>query len=472
MVRTVGGCGLSSTTGAFYIDMAAAPNVMATSAFGPPARQLESTIPFDKMKFMPWSPWGENNLLPQQMVIDIESCGILSGIIDGKARFSLCEGMVPAICKVDTTGKKVIERIIDDAEIVDFLEMNNHFYQTFAWMKDQCGIGNGVARFMLDNDFSKIVLFQRDDVTEVRYQKQDEKTGKINNLYYSAQWDKVFNEKDNRIFTVPLLDPNNPLADLQQKAKSKIAEHSMTFRYPGWGKHYYSVPLWFAAYKWVKIAQGVPEMKAALFQNTMRIKYMVIIYEQYWDDAYDDWQDIDDKTREDRRNELYDEIDRWLSGAKNAHKSIYVDGKISLDGKPIPFIEIKPIEDTTKQGEYLPDSAAANSEIAFAMLFNPSIIGASLPSGPYTNSQGGSNVRESVLMQIIIHEFERKSVQRVMNVIKYFNGWNITYPGIEFIIPATIMTTLDTGAGSKPVVTGGYQQNNNNNGNNTNSGGS
>lgn len=440
-------------SGTAFIDMAAAPG--ASENFnGEPARKMKSTLPVEKFDFMPWAIWGSaNNLLPQEMMKDIETCGILNTIIEAGARFGLGEGMDPVILKKEG-GKKTIDKHVDDKEILDFIEDNNANEHNFGFMRDLLGMGNGICRFMLDKECKRIVSFQRDDVSEIRFEKKNKK-GKIENVYYCAEWDKVHGDKDNRIFKIPLLDSSNPLKDLRGKAEKGIYEHAFAFRYPSWGKHYYSVPLWYAQYKWVKIAQGVPEMKAAMFENNIRLKYMVVIYDQYWSNAYEDWDDIDDAEREVRRNALYDEIDGWLTGGKNAYKSIYVDGVFSLDGKPQQFIEIKPIDDTTKQGELLPDSAAANSEIAFAMLFNLAIVGGNQSSGLYESSQGGSNVRESILMQIIIREVERMYIRKIWNIIKRFNEWDVKYPGLEFILQATILTTLDTGAGSKPVNTGG-----------------
>jgi hypothetical protein len=420
-----------------------------------PAKRLQSTIKEELFAVMPWSPWGTNNLLPQEMIRDIETCGILNSIIDGKARFALGEGMVPVILK-NSNGKKVIDSYCEDPEVLDFLEANNVYDNQFGWMKDLNGIGNMACRFMLDAAKEKIAVIKRDDVTEIRLEREDEKgTRRSNNAYYSANWDLVTGVEDTRIFKIPLLSCYNPTYDLMEKAKSGIVEHTLFSRYSSWGKHYYSLPLWFAAFKWVKIAQGVPEMKAAMFENNMRLKYMVIIYEQYWSSAYDDWNDIDEAEKENRRNTLFDEIDEWLVGSANAYKSIYVDGTYTLDGKPQQFIEIKPIEDTTKPGELLPDSAAANSEIAFAMLFNNAIIGGNQASGLYEQSQGGSNVRESIAMQVMIHEQERKKAKEPLMIVSKFNGWSKRLPGLDFITQSSVLTTLDTGAGSKPVNNAG-----------------
>ncbi len=436
-----------------FIDMAAAPGSNPVNFA--PARELKSVMPPEKYEFLPWAIWGSDNMLPKQMVTDIKTCGILNTIINAGARFGLGEGLDPIIVKREG-AKKSIEKYVDDPEILNFLEDNNANIQNFGWMQDLLAIGNMAGRFMLSKDGTKIVQFQRDDMAEVRLEKKD-KQGRVNNLYYCAEWEKIASDKDERIFTVPLLDMNNPVADLRKKAEAGTREVAFVFRYPTWMDHYYSNPLWYSQYKWVKIAQGVPEMKAAMFENNMRLKYIVTIFEEYWSNAYEDWDDIDDKEKETRRNELFDQIDSYLVGAKNSHKSLYIDGKFSLDGKPQAFIDVKPIPDSTVQGELLPDSAAANSEIAFAMLFNLAIVGGNQASGLYESSQGGSNVRESILMQIIIRELERMYVRKVYNIIKRFNGWDVKYPGLEFVIPATILTTLDTGGSSKPVVTGGIE---------------
>jgi hypothetical protein len=48
-------------------------------------------------------------------------------------------------------------------------------------------------------------------------------------------------------------------------------------------------------------------------------------------------------------------------------------------------------------------------------------------------------------------------IRKIYKIVSRFNGWDTKYPGLEFIIPATILTTLDTGAGSKQVNTGGQE---------------
>jgi hypothetical protein len=443
----VNGISFRSGGEVMFIDMAASPGTTA-------ARKLTQTPAQQTYQdYAPWSPWGINNLFPQEMLADIESCGILNSIIDGKARFTLCEGVVPAQVERDDNGVKKISKWINDPEINAFIRSNNLNFQIFSLFRDFFGMGNGAVQYMANGGRDKIVQVRRIDISELRYQKEST-PGKIDNIYLCSEWGKVSSAKDNRVKSIPLLDGINPVDDLRKKIAAGIVGTALTAKYPAWGKHYYSLPLWYAAYKWIKIAQGVPEMKAAMYQNVMRAKKKVTIYPNYWADAFPgQWDKFSDEEKEQKRNQVFDEINEFLVGAKNAGKTIFVDGYINqVTGDKYSNIDIEEIEDSTKQGEYLPDSAAANSEIAFAMLWNNALTGGNQASGLYEQSQGGSNVRESFLMQVLIHVFERELINYLLWPVAEFNGWAERYPNFEWVIPATILTTTDTGGSTKPTM--------------------
>ncbi len=452
-VNVINGLGYCEESGAKFIDLSAVATTQDRAE-----NPLKQTIPNDQLLSMPWSPWGANNLLPIEMSEDIECTPILNSIVDMMMRFGICEGPVPVITRLDeTTGQRVIEKYVNDPEIEDFLFGNNLYFQGQCWMKDQLGLGQMFGRYGLNRKkVPKIVSLQRDDAVECRYAKKNSK-GLIDDLWLAAEWNKIRGVDDKRVFTVPLLNPYNLVGDLEKKIKAgRGTEYAFSFRYPSWNKHYYSAPLWYAALKWVKIAQGVPEMKAAIFENSMHVKYVVIIHESYWSRAFGpSWKKYTEDQRKAKRQEVFDDISKFLVGAKNAYKSIFTQGYKDKDGKLWTEIEIKPVEDTQKDGKLLPDSAAANTEIAFAMHFNNSIIGGQQKDGPYQGERGGSSVREAGLMQTILLELERQNIKRALHVPKVYNGWAQRHPGLDFIIPTTVLTTLDTGAGTKPVVTGG-----------------
>jgi hypothetical protein len=443
------GIGYGSESGAMFIDME------AMKAYEP-QKPIENTVRVNELGSMPWSPWGTNNLLPLEMVSDIKSC-LLYSIIEGRSRFAVCQGMQPVITRLDTiTGQRVIEKYCDDPEILDWLDANNMFNNTFAWIKDYIGFLRCMSRIMLNKKRDKIALLQRDDVVKTRFQKMDEQ-GRINNIYYSSEWNKVSGPESKNVFKKPHLKPQNPLFDLANRVTGgdTAVEYALSITHPGWDEEYYPVPMWMAAIKWIKIAQSIPEMKAAMYENSIRAKCIVIIYEQFWEKSYGEgWANLDETKQTEYRKKVYDDIEKFLVGSKNAGKAIFTTGYRSLDGKTWADIEFKPLEDFKTSGEYLPDSAAANSEIAFSMLWNNAMTGGNQKTGLYSENQGGSNVREASTLQVIVHEVERMQIKNIMNVVKHFNGWTKSHPGLEFIIPATLLTTLDTGAGSKPVLTG------------------
>lgn len=445
------GIGYSERTGARYIDMEAVATVEDMIE-----NRIKPTIPTEKLGAMPWAPWGSNNLLPMEMYKDIETCGILNSIIDIQSRFAINNGLVAVKTVLDKkSGQRIIESYVDDPEINDFLEGNNVNFQAQGWVLDLLGLGNGAGRYGLNRKKQpQIVTMQRDDMSEVRLARKNDQ-GIIRDVYLCAEWNLARGLDDKRLFSRPHLSFIAPDADLQKQVKAgRGREYAFTFRNPGWGKHYYSMPLWYAALKWVKIAQGVPEMKAAIFENVMHVKSVVVINEAYWGRAFPDWKKYTDKQKKEKKDKVYDDIEAFLVGSKNSYKTLFTDGYRDGNGNIVPDIEIKSIEDTMKDGKLLPDSAAANSEIAFAMHFNPSIFGGNQKAGLYQQESGGSSVREAGLMQVVMMELERQHVRRALYVPKKFNGWDKRIPGLDFIIPATVLTTLDTGAGTKPVVTG------------------
>jgi hypothetical protein len=458
MVEFKNGVGYSEASGARYLDMGFIDLQGAKDM--QPATSPKFSKPYDLANALPWSPWGANNLLGADMAVDLKKTGVLNGIVEGKMRFSICQGVLPAIISYETSGKPVVEKILHGTEVNEFLDDNNTFFTIASLVKDYVGFNRSIGRLGLSRKGDKIVQLRREDVSSARMAKKDSR-GDINHIWYSSNWSRVRNETDDLVWKEPLLDPFNPYQDLRNRIDNgdKTRWFSMMVTHPGWQEDYYPMPMWMAQILWVRIAQSVPEMKAVLFQNNLRVKMVVIIYENFWSENFGDaWDDYSDDQKEQKRKAVYNDIDEFLVGHKNAYKSVFTTGYRDSDGKTYANIEFKPVEDTTKDGELLPDSAAANSEIAFSLLWNLAITGGSQKAGQYQGNEGGSNVRESGLMQVILHEVERQVVRAFYHVIKRFNGWDKQFPGLDFIIPATILTTLDTGASTKQVLPGGQGQ--------------
>jgi hypothetical protein len=218
------------------------------------------------------------------MACDIKRTGILNGIIEGKTRFAICQGMLPAIIKTDTGGQRIVQEILEGTEVNQFLEANNNFFTVLALMKDYVGFNRAIARIGLNKKGDKITQIRRADVTEARMSRKDSR-GKINHVWYSADWSKVRGENDDNVFKEPLLDPHNPFQDLRNRIDNgdKTRWFSMMVTQPGWQEQYYPMPMWMANILWVKFAQSIPEMKIAYLENRLKAKMQVIIYPELLD---------------------------------------------------------------------------------------------------------------------------------------------------------------------------------------------
>lgn len=449
-----GSVGFGTKSGAMFFDMGRYNAADTVSTTVPPTETSPDNTTMTGIDFV---PWGNDNRLPLTMIEDIEACGVLNGAIDGKARFGLGKGVMPATLEsTNPDGSEVIKPLVD-SEISDWMEENVLFDSCFGWLKDNIGLGQDVARFKFNANGTKIGICARHDVSEFRFAPKNKKLV-LDRIHLSANWGSG-SMKASDVITLPLMPKIAAAQWLSeiQPMQRRNKEYAMVCRQPGFNRHFYSMPLWYSAKLWVEIAKGVPEMKAAMFENNIRIKYMVIIHQEYWTNTFPDWDSLDKNVKDTKRRELWDDIDSFLAGSENAYKSIFVDGhtNIALQQR-YANIEIKAIDDNTKQGELLPDSAAANSEILFTLMMNPALMGANSPGGGYGGGSGsGSDIREAALVQVMIQEFERMSITRKLNVVAKINGWKARYPKLVWRFPGLVLTTLDKGGSTEQVMTGG-----------------
>jgi hypothetical protein len=444
-VENFEGIGFSRNTGAAYITRDKLKVVASAAAETSAPDQVQPQE--DIISGSQWAPWGDNNLLPQEMVNDIEHCGALENSIDKIAKLGLGKGPRPFILTAaHPDGSEDLQQV-DDAEIDEWLEENNFFHSSLGLYKDAIGLGNNLARFKFTKNGEKIGLCWRHDVSEMRLQRKDT-TGKINTIFLSAQWQQMGTWDDNKgikISALPYFNPANYLVNLPQ-SKRRNNEFGLHTCRPGWNRHYYSMPGWMSVKEWVDISKGVPKMKAALFQNNIRIKYLVIIYESYWTRTYKDWNTYAPEKKKKFIEDLWDKIDTYLAGSDNAYKSIFVNGFMDpVSQKVIQDIEIKPIDDKTKDGELLPDSSAADKQIMFSLGFNPAITGANLLTDGSSGGAGsGSDIREATLSNILMGEAERQQIAWILSIVAKVNQWQVGKK-LVWRFPGLVLTTLDKG---------------------------
>ena len=403
----------------------------------------------DKLTQGPWALWGKDNKLPLTYADHIENCGVLSAALDAKARIATGKGVQPfTIENILPDGTEEL-KWVNDSEINEWLEENQLFDTHLDFSFDKNGYGWRCGSYMLNVKRDKINRIHRKDVYECRLQKKSTK-GIINSIYMCADWPNnsaAFNKNEH--IQLPALMEGFELHDLNGRAGG--FEFAFIDRKRRNGRQYYPMPLWYAAQEWVKLARSVPGHKNTQFKRQIQLQYVVTISQKYWENLYQNWGTMEIAKKMEIVNAKYDEIDSWLSGSGNAYKSLFCFSYVDpVTGKEVKDIQVEAIDDKVKDGKLLPDSAAANSEILFALMVNPALMGAGQPGGPYSSNAGGSNVRESYLVQMMLLEEERKMNLTHLNTVKRYNGWDKRFnKPLVFRIQSGLLTTLDTGKSTK-----------------------
>lgn len=406
-----------------------------------------------------WAWWGKNNDLPNKVYADyMKNVGVLSSAIDIIARIAIGRGPRPVqVINSDENGQEQI-KLIKDPEISKWARLNDLPTYSYNTILDALKGGLTVTQMLSNKAGDRVNLMKRTDASLCRYEKRDPKTGAIKNVYISYEWGKGGVSVDSKyVSKVRLLDRDYPMKDLTDRngtIKKLPPEFAVTSHYGLYGQEYYPVPLWWSVRKWCDIAKGVPEMKAHMFNNQMTIKYTVEISNEYWEARFPDtWGNSTPEEKEAKREQVLKEFDKWLSGNENAYKTLIIPTKLNVEtGEDMPLIKVTPLKDPIQDGKFLPDSAAANSEILFALALNPALLGVNMPGSNSLGGTGGSNIREAYLVQILIREVERQFAAKPLNLVSEINGWTKKYPDMEWRFPNHYLTTLDSGKNAKPIM--------------------
>lgn len=404
-----------------------------------------------------YAKWGTTNDQPnKEYARFLENTGVLSSATDIISRIAIGRGPMPVIVEQQTPDGEEQLKMIDDPDIHQWLMDNNITAFSQETILDVVQTGHAFCQMLSNRARNQINRIRRTDASLCRFEKRNP-AGAINNIYISHEWGgKAVSAESEYVKKVQLLDIANPLMDLVDedgKLKELPAEFAIASHYRLFNRQYYAIPLWYTVRKWCEISMAVPEMKAHMFNNQMTIKYVIQIDEQYWISRWKGWNGFTDDDRIQKRETVLKEMDKWLAGNENAYKSFITPTRTNMaTGEAIPLVKVEVLEDKIKEGKLLPDNAAADSQILFALALNPALLGVDMPGGMYGGGKGGSNIREAFLVQILIREVERAFVAKPLNVVARVNGWTEKWPGLQWRFPNHYLTTLDSGKNAKPIL--------------------
>ena len=396
------------------------------------------------------SRWGADNKFPQTADEIIGQIGVLNTGLRYIRNVILGQGIFP--CKVtgyDSDGNEILQ-IIEDSKLRAFCASRMVRIYMEKATRDFLKFGIPFPELIPSADKKSIAGINVINAYYGRYTVAND-FGESENLVVSGKWPA--NPAENEYKVIPVLSEYDPDEDLDRRRLDRSFGDANLI-YPlkdSWSnKDYYSAPAWWPTKEagWLDIAVHVPKFVKKAFENQISWKWHVKIPYAFWDKKFPESQYPKKDERKAAIQEYMDKLEDNQCSPENANKALFTFFEIGPGGKAEEEWKIEALDNKVKEGENLVTSAAANSEILFSLMINPNVLGAGMPGGTYAGNQGGSNIREAFLVNIANSWPERQTLLDPLETMLRFNG----VKDVELRFRNTILTTLDTGAGTKKVT--------------------
>jgi hypothetical protein len=412
-----------------------------------PVPEMDDSSTIDGIKI---ASWGDGNGFPQEADKIIGKTGVLNTGLRFIHRFTMGQGIFPCrITGYDNDGNEMLE-VVNDKTVTSFLTSRMSRRYLANALRDYLKFGVAFPELIPNTDGKKIVGIEAKNALYCRY--VEKKNGVIPSVIVSGKFPENPSTKQD-YSTVDLLDIYDPFNDLEsRRLLNKVG--NKTFIYPlkdEWSNNeYYALPAWYSAHLagWTTIAQKVPHFLMKMYENQITFKWHVKIPYSYWERKYPETQYKTIEERQAAIQEEMDNIETALTDTDNAHKALFTMFEVNPSGKVEEQWVIENLNDKNKPTENLVTSAAANSEICFALMINPNVFGAGMPGGTYAGNQGGSNIREAFLVNIALAWLDRQNILDPLELMLEYNG----VKDVELRFRNTLLTTLDTGAGTTKTL--------------------
>ena len=430
------------------------------------------------------APWGEDNRFPQNIENLMAYCGIGRSALEWKAKMLYGGGIIPGqLTGIDPNTQEDIFTPLDRVKhkhVYDFISTQQFFRFMIEYLQDWVWFANCFPEIILSKDCKTITGLVHQESCDARLKQMDE-SGSINKVYLSKLWGaskdqhakfdpnkKMKGLMDNPselsdsykefISELPCIDMYNATESLKKiaeslKSKAGLKSAILPVNWPSPNKTYYQVATWDGARLggWIEIACKIPSMLKTLYEKAFQIKYHIEVPETYFERKYgfEIWHAKTGVEQEAEKMTLLEKMNDFLSGDENAFASFVSFFEIdSHDHKEYARIKITPIEDKSRIDKELLTSSAADIQTLIAMNVHPTLFGAGT-IGTGSQRSGGSDIREAFLVYNASLVLERRVLLQPLYLVRDYNNWG---SDIEFRIRDTVLTTLDTGAGTKKVV--------------------
>lgn len=391
--------------------------------------------------------WGVNNDFPQLACGEIESTSVLNTGLKFLRNLTLGQGIFP--CRVvgyDDNGNEVLEAV-EDEKVRRFV--NGRMVRRYMEkvLRDYLKFGNGAVHFVPGMNGGIVGL----NPLNALYRRFTYMGGMgACRCVVSGYWPTT--PTVDQCTVLPVVSEYDPEMHAElMKFRGTMKNGFVYAVRDSWSNDdLYGVPVWWPAFVcgWVEIAHLIPAFLKKAYRNQVTWKWHVQIPYSFWEKKYPT-QDYTPEERKEAITKYMDSVEKNLCGLENAEKPIFTNYAVNeVNGRIEEEWKITALDNKYQGGDNLPVSAAANSEILFALMVNPNVLGAGMPGGTYAGNQGGSNIREAFLVNIANAWIDRQNILDPIELYIRMNG----LPDCELRFRNTILVTLDSGSGTKKTL--------------------
>lgn len=405
------------------------------------------TIPYKELSVM---EWGRGNKFPQRAVETVSSTSVLNTGLKFLRALTVGQGvMAVKVSGYKDNGDELLQPV-DDPKVQRWV--NSRMVRRFLEKASRDYFKTGSAAVeMLVNAAGDICGMNPLNALFYRYTVPD--AYGACKCVVSGDWPGMPGTRDNNTRVLDVLMEYDPELHLEwMRSKGRLRNPFVFPIRDSWSNNdFYSEPVWLPAYilGWVDVAHMVPTFLQKAYKNQITWKWHVQIPYSFWDRKFPQ-QDFNSPSERSKKIQRYmDEVEQNLCGLQNAEKPLFTHYNVNEgSGRIEEEWKITALDNKYKGGENLVTSAAANSEILFALMVNPNVFGAGMPGGTYAGNQGGSNIREAFLVNLANAYIDRANLLDPIRLYLEANGVN----DVELRFRNTILTTLDTGAGTQKTL--------------------
>ena len=300
----------------------------------------------------------------------------------------------------------------------------------------------------------KVIRLKHRSVFTTRLERMDDQY-RINYAYTSNQWldstqvQTSLKPEDMRIAAVPYLAADTAVKDLDRRVREarqqRVSRKNRPTRFimspRDFGGPYYADALWHSIFTGsiFEYAFTIVDDRLTRKRNSNIIGRVIYIHQEYLKQLYTQQGENKNKTMAQIQQEVFSDINTWLSNPDNAGQALISAVFTGMDGKEHKAWEIVEIEskaNSQAQAEKT-ELQEISSIIFFAMGLDSKLIGNT--PGDATSS-GGTDLRERFLVKQIQFAPMQQFMLRPLEVITRVNKWD---SHLVWQIDREVLTTLD-----------------------------